>query len=31
LQTLTDAPGETRAQRLLRQWNLTDLPLAASE
>ena len=28
---LATAPGETRAQRLVRQWDLTDLPLAANE
>jgi len=28
---LAAAPGETRAQRLIRQWDLTDLPLAANE
>jgi len=31
LKQLVDAPGETRAQRLARQWDLADLPLAASE
>ena len=31
LQTLAIAPGQTRAQRLIRQWNLSDLPLAANE
>jgi len=31
LQTLKDAPGETRAQRLLRKWDLANLPLAVSE
>jgi 2-phospho-L-lactate/phosphoenolpyruvate guanylyltransferase len=31
LQALAATPGETRAQRLVRKWNLTDLPLAASE
>lgn len=28
---LAAAPGQTRAQRLVRQWNLTDLALAANE
>ena len=28
---LATTPGETRAQRLVRQWDLTDLPLAANE
>jgi 2-phospho-L-lactate guanylyltransferase len=31
LRTLATAPGETRAQRLIRQWQLADLPLAANE
>jgi 2-phospho-L-lactate/phosphoenolpyruvate guanylyltransferase len=31
LLTLANAPGETRAQRLIRQWELSDLPLAANE
>jgi 2-phospho-L-lactate/phosphoenolpyruvate guanylyltransferase len=31
LRQLAEAPGETRAQRLARQWNLTDLFLAANE
>jgi 2-phospho-L-lactate/phosphoenolpyruvate guanylyltransferase len=31
LQQLIDAPGETRAQRLARQWDLTEYPLAANE
>jgi len=31
LRQLAEAPGETRAQRLIRQWNLTDLPIAANE
>jgi 2-phospho-L-lactate guanylyltransferase len=31
LRTLATAPGETRAQRLIRQWDLADLPLAANE
>lgn len=31
LRTLASAPGETRAQRLIRQWDLADLPLAANE
>lgn len=31
LKQLADAPGESRAQRLARQWDLADLPLAASE
>jgi 2-phospho-L-lactate/phosphoenolpyruvate guanylyltransferase len=28
---LATAPGETRAQHIVRQWNLTDLRLAANE
>jgi 2-phospho-L-lactate/phosphoenolpyruvate guanylyltransferase len=28
---LVAAPGETRAQRLARRWDLADLPMAASE
>jgi 2-phospho-L-lactate/phosphoenolpyruvate guanylyltransferase len=28
---LMSAPGETRSQRLLRHWNLSDLPQAANE
>jgi 2-phospho-L-lactate guanylyltransferase len=31
LKQLTAAPGETRSQRLARQWNLAELPLAANE
>jgi 2-phospho-L-lactate/phosphoenolpyruvate guanylyltransferase len=31
LRQLADAPGEARAQRLARQWDLTDLSLAANE
>ncbi len=31
LRELAEAPGETRAQRLVRQWDLTNLPLAANE
>jgi 2-phospho-L-lactate/phosphoenolpyruvate guanylyltransferase len=31
LRTLATAPGETRAQRLIRQWDLAELPLAANE
>jgi 2-phospho-L-lactate/phosphoenolpyruvate guanylyltransferase len=31
LSDLVAAPGETRAQRLARQWNLEDYPLAANE
>jgi 2-phospho-L-lactate/phosphoenolpyruvate guanylyltransferase len=31
LRTLATAPGKTRAQRLIRQWQLADLPLAANE
>lgn len=31
LQQLTAAPGDTRAQRLARQWDLTDYLLAANE
>jgi 2-phospho-L-lactate guanylyltransferase len=31
LTVLAAAPGETRAQRLIRQWELEDLPLAANE
>jgi len=31
LRQLAEAPGETRAQRLVRQWDLTDLPLAAND
>jgi 2-phospho-L-lactate guanylyltransferase len=31
LRALAAAPGETRAQRLVRQWQLADLPLAANE
>jgi 2-phospho-L-lactate guanylyltransferase len=31
LRQLAAAPGETRAQHLIRQWDLTDLPLAANE
>jgi 2-phospho-L-lactate/phosphoenolpyruvate guanylyltransferase len=31
LAQLAAAPGETRAQQLIRRWQLTDLPLAANE
>lgn len=31
LQRLASAPGETRAQQLVRQWDLCDLQLAANE
>jgi len=31
LRQLVDTPGETRSQRLARQWNLADLPLAVNE
>jgi 2-phospho-L-lactate guanylyltransferase len=31
LRSLAAAPGETRSQRLIRQWELADLPLAANE
>jgi 2-phospho-L-lactate/phosphoenolpyruvate guanylyltransferase len=31
LSLLAAAPGETRSQRLIRQWDLSDLPLAANE
>jgi 2-phospho-L-lactate/phosphoenolpyruvate guanylyltransferase len=31
LQDLAASPGDTRAQRLVRQWNLDGLPLAANE
>ena len=31
LLALAAAPGETHAQRLIRQWQLDDLPLAANE
>ncbi len=31
LKQLAAAPGETRSQKLVRQWDLTDLPLAANE
>jgi len=31
LRQLACAPGETRAQRLARQWDLADLPFAANE
>ncbi len=31
LRGLATAPGETRAQRRIRQWDLADLPLAANE
>jgi 2-phospho-L-lactate guanylyltransferase len=31
LRALAAAPGETRAQRLVRQWQLTDLAVAANE
>ena len=31
LRQLVDSPGETRTQRLARQWDLRDLPMAANE
>ena len=31
LRALAAAPGETRSQRLIRQWDLAELPLAANE
>ena len=31
LHQLTESPGETRSQRLARQWDLSDLSLAANE
>jgi 2-phospho-L-lactate guanylyltransferase len=31
LRKLADAPGETRSQQLVRQWDLTDFPRAANE
>jgi 2-phospho-L-lactate guanylyltransferase len=31
LRQLAEAPGETRSQRLVRQWDLRDLQLAANE
>jgi 2-phospho-L-lactate/phosphoenolpyruvate guanylyltransferase len=31
LRALAAVPGETRAQRLVRQWQLADLPVAANE
>jgi 2-phospho-L-lactate guanylyltransferase len=31
LRALAAVPGETRAQRLVRQWQLTELPAAANE
>lgn len=31
LRALAAAPGETRAQRLIRQWQLAELPLAVNE
>jgi 2-phospho-L-lactate guanylyltransferase len=31
LRELADTPGETRSQRLARQWDLSDFPLAANE
>jgi 2-phospho-L-lactate guanylyltransferase len=31
LRALAAAPGETRAQRLVRQWQLANLPVAANE
>jgi hypothetical protein len=31
LRQLAEAPGETRAQRLARQWDLTDFSRAANE
>jgi 2-phospho-L-lactate/phosphoenolpyruvate guanylyltransferase len=31
LRQLAAAPGQTRSQQLVRQWDLTDLPLAANQ
>src|SRR5262249_7158952 len=31
LRQLVELPGETNAQRVVRQWDLTDYPLAANE
>jgi 2-phospho-L-lactate guanylyltransferase len=31
LRQLIELPGETRAQRLARQWDFSDFPLAAGE
>jgi 2-phospho-L-lactate guanylyltransferase (CobY/MobA/RfbA family) len=31
LRQLAAASGDTRSQRLVRQWDLTDLPRAANE
>jgi 2-phospho-L-lactate guanylyltransferase len=31
LRQLAEAPGETRAQRLARQWDLTDFSRAANQ
>ena len=31
LRDLAAAPGETRAQRLVRQWQVDELPVAANE
>ncbi len=31
LRALAAAPGETHAQRLVRQWQLDELPVAANE
>ena len=31
LVALASAPGETRAQHLIRQWNVSELPVAANE
>jgi len=31
LRRLVDSPGETRSQRMARQFDLADLPLAANE
>jgi 2-phospho-L-lactate guanylyltransferase (CobY/MobA/RfbA family) len=31
LRKLAEAPGETQAQRLARQWDFSDLSLAANE
>ena len=31
LRALADGPGETSSQRLIRQWQLADLPMAANE
>src|SRR6266566_3737704 len=31
LAALASAPGKTRAQHLIRQWNVSELPVAANE